>query len=105
MNKCHLCFLLLSAGLLSDDQQLAAVKEVVARLESRSHSLKMAALKLLEQLGRMVPTHLCLSRSLTSLLIMLYVGVGGREVILAILPLLMDPNVSSLATSIQEHSV
>ena len=50
MNKCY-CRRRLSAGLLSDDQQLAAVNEVVARLESRSHSLKMAALKLLEQLG------------------------------------------------------
>ena len=39
------------------------------------------------------------------LLIMLCVGVGGREVLLAILPLLTDPNVSSLATSIREYSV
>ena len=36
---------------------------------------------------------------------MLCVGVGGREVLLAILPLLTDPNVSSLATSICEYSV
>ena len=36
---------------------------------------------------------------------MLCVGVGGREVLLAILPLLTDPNVSSLATSIREYSV
>ena len=63
MNKCYSC-LLLSAGLLSDDQQLAAVNEVVARLESRSHSLKMAALNLLEQLGkkeRCQPTRICLT--------------------------------------------
>ena len=63
MNKCYYC-LLLSAGLLSDDQQLAAVNEVVARLESRSHSLKMAALKLLEQLGKKEwcqPTCICLT--------------------------------------------
>lgn len=37
--------------------------------------------------------------------ITLCVGVGGREVLLAILPLLTDPNVSSLATSIHEYSV
>lgn len=53
MNKCcHCLLLLLSAGLLSDDQQLAAMNEVVARMESKSHSVKMAALKLLEEMGK-----------------------------------------------------
>lgn len=33
------------------------------------------------------------------------VGVGGREVLLAILPLMTDPSVSSPATSIHEYSV
>ena len=62
MNKCCHCRLLLrSAGLLSDDQQLAPVNEVVARLESKSHSVKMAALKLLEEMGKRGRCRQCLS--------------------------------------------
>lgn len=72
MNKCCHCLLLLrsagllsdgllSDGLLSDDQQLVAVNEVAARLESKSLSVKMAALKLLEQMGKRGWCRQCLS--------------------------------------------
>lgn len=57
------------ASLLTNEQQLAVHCQLLSRMESKPHSLKVTILRILEQLG-----------------------MGGKEVIVTILPLLVDPD-------------
>ena len=65
------------------------------RLESDTYSLKMSALKTLGEFGENTNRLTACYCHTYDMLTIFCLGLGGKEVMLVILPLLTDPNVFS----------
>ena len=105
------------ASVLTDDQQLAVVHQLLARLKKRPQGVKVTILNTLKLLGEynaciymymQMVLEFCIASQVFDLVLCVHAGLGGKEVVLAILPLLVDTDVSLIliqpACVFQVHS-